>query len=124
MVIDTHKGQSLQQLSPFGDAPLNSASVETQIEILNSENVALSVIQDLHLDKDEEFSSPRRSIFGTAAELAINLLTFWIPTADEHGPVHVRVYVIVGVAAHERRVSDVSEPPEAQACRIDIRHRD
>jgi succinoglycan biosynthesis transport protein ExoP len=86
MVIDTHKTNTAVQQLPFGDGPMDAGMVDTQIEILNSENVALSVIKDLHLDKDPEFVSPRRSIFGTAAALAMNLLTFWIPENNAPEP--------------------------------------
>ena len=48
----------LQQQSPLGiDAPLNSTAVDSQVEILKSENVALSVIKDLHLTEEPEFTS-------------------------------------------------------------------
>ena len=59
LLIDTHKMASfLQQQSPLGDLPIDSDTVDTQIEILNSENIALSVIRDLHLAEDPEFNSP------------------------------------------------------------------
>jgi polysaccharide biosynthesis transport protein len=57
LVIDTHKPQFLQSDPQAGVLPVDSATVETQIEILNSDNIALSVINDLHLNEDPEFIS-------------------------------------------------------------------
>ena len=65
IVIDTHKTQFSQALSPFGDMPIDSQTVDTQIEILTSESVGLSVIKDLHLTEDPEFVSPSAGFVGT-----------------------------------------------------------
>ncbi|WP_027524869.1 polysaccharide biosynthesis tyrosine autokinase [Bradyrhizobium sp. Ec3.3] len=55
MVIDTRKVQLFQQQSILGDVAVDSATVETQVEILKSENISLAVIRDLHLVDDPEF---------------------------------------------------------------------
>ena len=39
----------------MGDIPIDTAQVETQVEILKSENIGLSVIKDLKLTEDPEF---------------------------------------------------------------------
>ncbi|TPQ30226.1 exopolysaccharide biosynthesis protein [Bradyrhizobium guangdongense] len=65
IVIDTKKNQLFQQQSLFADAPIDSPTVDTQIEILKSENVALSVIKDLHLLDDKEFMAPAAGLVGT-----------------------------------------------------------
>jgi succinoglycan biosynthesis transport protein ExoP len=59
MIIDSRKTQLLQQqASPLGvDAPLDSATVDSQVEILKSEKVALAVIKDLDLIHNPEFVS-------------------------------------------------------------------
>ncbi|MGY4234685.1 succinoglycan biosynthesis transport protein ExoP [Bradyrhizobium sp. USDA 4449] len=58
LILDSHKTQLLQQQSPLGiDAPVDSTAVDSQVEILKSENVALSVIKDLHLTEEPEFIS-------------------------------------------------------------------
>ncbi len=41
--------------APMGDVPIDTAQVETQVEILKSENIGLSVIKDLKLTEDPEF---------------------------------------------------------------------
>lgn len=55
MIIDTRKGQFFQQQSILADAPTDSAGVESQVQIVKSENVAVSVIKDLHLTEVQEF---------------------------------------------------------------------
>ncbi|MBV8428701.1 MAG: AAA family ATPase [Hyphomicrobiales bacterium] len=66
LMIDTHKSQVFQQQqSPLGDLPIDSAAVDTQIEILNSENIALSVVKQLHLEQDPEFIYPRAGLSAT-----------------------------------------------------------
>jgi succinoglycan biosynthesis transport protein ExoP len=55
MIIDTRKVQLFQQQSILGDIGVDSATVESQVEILKSENIALSVIKDLRLAEDPEF---------------------------------------------------------------------
>src|ERR1700681_200464 len=44
LVIDSRKVQLFQQQSVLGDISVDSATVETQIEILRSEKLALSVM--------------------------------------------------------------------------------
>jgi succinoglycan biosynthesis transport protein ExoP len=59
LIIDSRKTQGLQQQSPMGvDAPIDSAMVDSQVEILKSETIATSVIRDLRLVEDPEFTGP------------------------------------------------------------------
>src|SRR5580658_9948668 len=47
LLIDSSKVRMLQQQElPLGDVPIDTAQVETQVEILKSENIGLSVIKD------------------------------------------------------------------------------
>lgn len=56
MLIDTRKVQLVQQQQQVvGDTPLDASSVQTQIEVLKSENISLAVIKKLRLDEDPEF---------------------------------------------------------------------
>src|SRR5438105_3182994 len=64
MVIDTRKVQLFQQQSVLGDIAVDSATVETQVEILKSENISLSVIRDLHLIDDPEFAGGGGGLLG------------------------------------------------------------
>ncbi|MCK1722055.1 polysaccharide biosynthesis tyrosine autokinase [Bradyrhizobium sp. 141] len=65
MVIDTRKVQLFQQQSVLGDIAVDSATVETQVEILKSDNISLAVIRDLHLIEDPEFTGPGVGLLGT-----------------------------------------------------------
>ncbi|MEY9463587.1 succinoglycan biosynthesis transport protein ExoP [Bradyrhizobium ottawaense] len=64
MVIDTRKVQLFQQQSVLGDIAIDSATVETQVEILKSENISLAVIRDLHLTDDPEFTGSGGGVLG------------------------------------------------------------
>jgi capsular exopolysaccharide synthesis family protein len=55
LLIDSSKFRLLQQQTPLADVPLDTAQVETQLEILKSENIALSVIKELKLTEEPEF---------------------------------------------------------------------
>jgi polysaccharide biosynthesis transport protein len=46
-----------QQQSMFSDLPIDTGTVESQVEIVKSENIALAVIKQLHLANDPEFTS-------------------------------------------------------------------
>ena len=58
LMIDSRKVQVFQQQSVLGDIPPDTWSVDSQVEVLLSENVALAVIKDLHLTEDPEFVAP------------------------------------------------------------------
>jgi succinoglycan biosynthesis transport protein ExoP len=58
LVIDTRKGGLFQQQSLLGDMAIDPTLVDTQVEILQSENVSLAVIKDMHLTEDQEFVGP------------------------------------------------------------------
>src|SRR5437899_3332144 len=55
LMIDSSKVRILQQQSALGDVPVDTAQVETQVEILKGDNVGLSVVKDLRLTDDPEF---------------------------------------------------------------------
>jgi succinoglycan biosynthesis transport protein ExoP len=70
MIIDSHKSQLFQQQSPMGvDMPVDSAMVDSQVEILKAENIALSVIRDLRLYEDPEFVGPDSGLVATVVGL-------------------------------------------------------
>ncbi|WP_342733660.1 polysaccharide biosynthesis tyrosine autokinase [Bradyrhizobium sp. B117] len=68
LIIDSRKINMLQQQSsPTADAPIESAMIDSQVEILKSETIALAVIKDLRLVDDPEFT-------GGSSGLISNLL--------------------------------------------------
>ena len=83
LVIDAHKSQFFQPDSPIGEIPIDSSTVDTQLEILKSENIGLSVIKDLHLTQDPEFASPRAGLVGTAIGVLANALSFALPAGNK-----------------------------------------
>ena len=49
LLIDTRKNQLFQQQSVLSDTPVDSAAVESQVQILRSETIALAVIKQFGL---------------------------------------------------------------------------
>lgn len=63
LVIDTRKVQLFQQPT-LGDMTFDPAMTETQVEIIKSDNISLSVIKDLRLFDDPEFTGPGGGLVG------------------------------------------------------------
>jgi succinoglycan biosynthesis transport protein ExoP len=74
LLIDTRKQQLFQQQSVVGDIAMDSAAVESQIQVMKSENIATAVIKDLNLTKDPEFVGAKPGLFAS-------LLAYVLPTA-------------------------------------------
>ncbi len=68
LMIDARKVQLFQQQSIVGDLAMDSPMVESQVELLKSENVALSVIKELHLTEDPEFVGSGGGFVGAVME--------------------------------------------------------
>jgi polysaccharide biosynthesis transport protein len=84
LIIDTKKGQLFQQQSIIGDIPIDAAAVESQVEVLKSENVALSVIKQLRLTEDPEFvGSGGGGLVGAVFGLASNKVAADPPSEQE-----------------------------------------
>jgi len=65
-LIDTKKGQPFpQQQSSATEVAMDSAAVDSQIQLLKSENVASAVVKDLNLTNDPEFIGSRPGVLGT-----------------------------------------------------------
>jgi polysaccharide biosynthesis transport protein len=73
LLIDTKKSQLFQQQPSSSDIEMDSGAVDSQIEVLKSENIATAVIKDLHLTSDAEFVGSKPGIFRT-------ILGFLVPT--------------------------------------------
>src|SRR5579871_6846220 len=59
LLIDSSNLRVLQQpQTPVADVPIDLAQVKTQVKILKSEKVGLSVIKQLNLTQDPEFVGP------------------------------------------------------------------
>ncbi len=71
VLIDNRKYQMFQHQTMVGDTPIDGGyALESQIEILKSENVGLAVVRKLRLADDPEFGSPKygllRRILGSS----------------------------------------------------------
>jgi succinoglycan biosynthesis transport protein ExoP len=75
MVIDTSKLNVFQNQSIMNEAVVDSTTVETQVEVLKSENIALSIIKELHLTEDPEFVKPSGGLIGTILNLALGMFS-------------------------------------------------
>src|SRR3954465_14409106 len=75
MVIDTRKVQLFQQQSVLGDVAVDSATVETQVEILKSENISLAVIRDQRLIEDPEFTGSGGGVLGSILDFVGGLFS-------------------------------------------------
>ena len=73
LIIDARKVQLFQQRSVFGDVPIDTAQVESQVEILKSENIASAVIKNLHLTEDPEFIGPDLGLLHVLLAPALSL---------------------------------------------------
>lgn len=65
LLIDSSKLRVLQHDAPMGDIPIDTAQVETQVEVLKSENIGLSVVKDLKLTDDPEFAGSGGGLLGS-----------------------------------------------------------
>ena len=82
MIIDTHKVNIFQQQSIIGDLPIDSATVESQVEILKSDNIALAVIRKLNLTQNPELVGPGGGLVGGVFALVGNWVGDQGPTSD------------------------------------------
>src|SRR5262249_58376997 len=68
IVLDPRRVQLFPKAT-FSESQIDPPALESEIELVKSEPVALSVIKDLGLAKDPEFSGPQ-GIFGVVHEFA------------------------------------------------------
>jgi succinoglycan biosynthesis transport protein ExoP len=70
LLIDSSKVRMLQQQqAALGDVPVDTAQVETQVEVLKSENIGLAVVKDLRLTEDPEFVGSGGGLLGAVFNL-------------------------------------------------------
>jgi succinoglycan biosynthesis transport protein ExoP len=74
LLLDTRRIQLFQQQSVLSDTNFDVPAVESQIEILKSESIALSVVEELKLTEDPEFIGQVASFFGSTTSAIWNLL--------------------------------------------------
>jgi succinoglycan biosynthesis transport protein ExoP len=82
MMVDSRKVQVFQQQPIIGDLPADTELVETEVEVLKSENIALAVIKDLHLTADPEFVGPSSGLLGAVFRSVANLFGSQGPSSE------------------------------------------
>lgn len=65
LIIDTRKNQPFQQQGMMADTAIDSATVDSQIEVMKSETIAASVVKELRLTADPEFVGGKPGIIRT-----------------------------------------------------------
>jgi len=84
LLIDTAKMRVLQQQQAFGELPLDTTQVETQVEVLKSETIGKSVVKDLKLTEDPEFVGTQTGFVGALFGLVTR--PFFSETPNSHAP--------------------------------------
>jgi succinoglycan biosynthesis transport protein ExoP len=95
LMLDTRKVQLLQQQSVLGDIQADSATVDSQVEIIKSEKVALALIKELKLTEDPEFIGSKAGLVGTLIASVTRILSpSWESTTSEFELVRAAMSVL------------------------------
>ncbi len=83
LLIDSRKMQGLQTQAPAGgDSPIDSAMVDSQVEVLKSETIATSVIKQLNLLDSREFTGNEGGLLTSISDLFSGLFPEQRPSQD------------------------------------------
>jgi polysaccharide biosynthesis transport protein len=84
LMIDSRKMQGLQtQVATGGDNPIDSAMVDSQVEILKSETIASAVIKDLRLTDSPEFTGKEGGLLSSIGDLFSGMFPESRPSDDQ-----------------------------------------
>jgi succinoglycan biosynthesis transport protein ExoP len=82
MLIDTSNIRQVQQQSITADSYIDSGTVDSQVELLKSDSIALAVIKKLNLTEDREFIGPGEGLIGTVLASVMGLFTSNGPSSE------------------------------------------
>ena len=82
MIIDSKKVQLFGQQSIFSDLPVDSSMIESQVEIMKSETVALAVIKKLNLADDPDVLGGGGGMIGTLVGAVTGLFASSEPPSE------------------------------------------
>lgn len=83
LIIDSRKINLMQQQqSAASDAPIESAMIDSQVEIIKSETIALSVIKDLRLVDEPEFTGDSGGLIGNVVGSVFSLFSSATPLSE------------------------------------------
>ncbi|HUI22622.1 MAG TPA: polysaccharide biosynthesis tyrosine autokinase [Methylocella sp.] len=96
MVIDARKVHTLNpQEATRGDAPLDTSAVQTEIELLKSDNVSRAVVNKLDLTKDPEFAGGPPGFVGALIGRVRSLFTTSVPESEEQAKARLAKAVLL-----------------------------
>ena len=82
MIIDTHKLKTFQKQEVPSDNVIDSGMVDSEVEILRSENITLAVIKRFHLETDPEFIGRGGGLVGALPHWALRLVGLDAPKTE------------------------------------------
>lgn len=83
LIIDSRKISLMQQQSSAAsDAPIESAMIDSQVEIIKSDTIALSVIKDLRLIDQPEFTGDNGGLIGNVVGFVFSLMSSATPPSE------------------------------------------
>ncbi len=120
MVIDARKAQLLDpQSATRNDVNVDMAMVQTEIELLKSDNVSRAVIDKLHLTEDPEFAGGPPGFIGALVKRVFNL--FATPVKDENQEQSRLAKRVLAVFEDKRMVTRVGQ---SYVMEIDVQSAD
>lgn len=82
MVLETRKVPLSEQQTVIGEA-IDNSTVETQVDVLTSDNVARAVVKALHLTDDPEFVGPGTGAFSRVSNFLSSLFSRKAQSSDD-----------------------------------------
>ena len=120
MVIDARKAQLLDpQSATRNDVNVDMATVQTEIELLKSDNVSRAVIDKLHLTEDPEFAGGPPGFIGALVKRVFDL--FATPVKDENQEQSRLAKRVLAVFEDKRMVTRVGQ---SYVMEIDVQSAD
>ena len=120
IVIDARKAQLLNpQSASRGEINVDTSMVQTEIELLKSDNVSRAVINQLNLTKDPEFAGGPRGFIGSLIDRVFSIFNLFgtPPVKDEN---LARTQLAKGVLGAFARQTD-GHPSRSKLCDGDQR---
>lgn len=110
MVIDAHHGQIYDpEDSKYGATNVDMSYVQTEMELLKSDNVSRAVINKLKLDEDPEFAGGPPGLIGSLINHVIGLFKPTPPPLAPEVERSLRAKIVLGAFAGKRTVTRVGQ---------------
>jgi polysaccharide biosynthesis transport protein len=112
IVIDARKAQMLNpQFASRGEVNVDTSMVQTEIELLKSDNVSRAVINQLNLTQDPEFAGGPRGFIGSLIDRVFSIFRIFgtAPAEDENLARTQLAKGVLGVFEGKRMVTRVGQ---------------